>query len=305
MSDERERTPAERVWSQLPAESRPGLCADLSPTDLQSLLLDVSHARASAVTPARLMQRWRADRFVRPGDTDPRLLAQATARLWDCLPDAVSGVELSPVAPLGSCSVVAPVDQNLVVSTVRGTEVVSDPTNVLALVAAQRRQAGEARVDLAAAHRVLRGQTVSAPNAAHFLLFVLVSSARDWGSLRTEAELLVDQLRYWDVALSTLAPGVPATVAVIAFRAAARPLVAEVLTSWSSPTLTVVEDVDRSRAEGYYDPLALRIELGGVEVGDGGFVPWTATLMSDAKERCLISCVAVDRLVSIARAADR
>lgn len=32
-------------------------------------------------------------------------------------------VQLSPVAPLGSCSVVATVDQNKVVSAVRGTEV--------------------------------------------------------------------------------------------------------------------------------------------------------------------------------------
>jgi hypothetical protein len=36
------------------------------------------------------------------------------------------------VTPLGTCHVVAPVSQNRVVSTVRGTEVVSDSTNVLA-----------------------------------------------------------------------------------------------------------------------------------------------------------------------------
>ncbi|MET0692510.1 MAG: hypothetical protein ABWY56_01190 [Propionibacteriaceae bacterium] len=303
MSASRERKPAERVWSRLPAGTERGLREDLSPTDLQSLLLDVSRARAAAVTPARLLHRWRDDRFVHPATTDPRILARATAQLWECLPATVDGVDLSPVAPLGTCAAVASVDQNRIVSTVRGSEVVSDPTNVLALAAAEGRRAGQPRVDLAAAHRVLRGQKFSAPGAqAHFLLFALVSSARDRGSLRTEAELLIDQLHYWELALATLAPGVPATVALTAFDASARPLVADLLTSWSSPTLTAVEDVDRTRAAGYYDPVALRIELAGEEIGDGGFVRWTATLMNDAKERCLISCIAVERLLS--RAAD-
>ena len=34
----------------------------------------------------------------------------------------------------------------------------------------------------------------------------------------------------------------------------------------------------------------------GGEVGDGGFTTWTAQFLSDAKERCLISCLATERL---------
>ena len=41
-------------------------------------------------------------------------------------------VELSPVCPLGTSSVVAGISQHLAVTTVRNTEVVSDATNVLA-----------------------------------------------------------------------------------------------------------------------------------------------------------------------------
>jgi hypothetical protein len=47
-------------------------------------------------------------------------------------------IELAPVAPLGVCAAVALASQNKIVSTVRGTEVVSDPTNVLALECARR-----------------------------------------------------------------------------------------------------------------------------------------------------------------------
>jgi hypothetical protein len=90
---------------------------------------------------------------------------------------------------------------------------------------------------------------------------------------------------------------------VTAFGSTGRSLVADLLTVRSSPTFRVVEDPARTRAAGYYAPLALRIELDGEEIGDGGLVDWTATLMGDAKERCLISCLAVERLVAIAQRA--
>ncbi len=109
-------------------DPRAALETNLPPTDLQTLLLGVVRTRAAALTPAQVMQRWRQDRFVRPSAVDPRRLARLEARLWELLPAGFVGVELSPVVPLGVCSAVAGVDQNRVVSTVRGTEVVSDPT---------------------------------------------------------------------------------------------------------------------------------------------------------------------------------
>jgi hypothetical protein len=109
---------------------------DLSTSDLTTLLLSVASKRAAQITPARLMSGFTASRFTRPAETDPRQLTTVEQWLWGMLPDEFVGVELSPVAPLGVCSVVAAVDQNLVVSTMRGSEVVSDTTNVLALEAA-------------------------------------------------------------------------------------------------------------------------------------------------------------------------
>ncbi|WP_201022754.1 hypothetical protein, partial [Tepidimonas taiwanensis] len=83
------------------------------------------------------------------------------------------------MTPLGTCSTVATVDQNRVLSTVRGTEVVSDPTNALAVEAAVRRSVGDRRrrIDLAAYQRVVRAQALDGPGlSAHFGLFALVSS---------------------------------------------------------------------------------------------------------------------------------
>ena len=42
-------------------------------------------------------------------------------------------------------------------------------------------------------------------------------------------------------------------------------------------------------------------EADELEIGDGGFVGWTAELISDAKERCLISCVAPETLAGLIR----
>ncbi len=291
----------------------------LSPADLQTLLLDVSHHRAAAVTPARLSRRWREDRYVRPATADPRRLWALEARLWELLPRQFAGIELSPVAPLGACSALGPVSQDRVISTVRGTEVVSDPTNVLALEAAARRQRQRQRqqtpgadtVHLACCHRVLRGQPFDEPGLLqHFRLFALVSSARDGGSGRTEAALLTAHLRFWAHALGDLLPGRHAAIRYTVFgfpplrervedtvRPALAPLPAEV---------TVEEDPERQRARGYYERGAIRIDAGAGadlgEVGDGGFTDWTARLLNDAKERCLVSCVSTERLTALVTA---
>ncbi len=56
----------ERIWRVVATAPRAALEQQLSPTDLQSLLLGVARTRAGRVTPARVVRRWREDRFVRP-----------------------------------------------------------------------------------------------------------------------------------------------------------------------------------------------------------------------------------------------
>jgi hypothetical protein len=311
--------PAERAWRRVRADGDPraALESGLSPADLRSLLMDVSARRAASVTPASLLDRWRSDPFVGAAGSDPRQVSRLEARLWRLLPGEFAGVELSPVAPLGTCSALGPVSQHKVISTTRGTEVLSDPTNALALEAAarRRRSPGDVRsprgarspggaVHLAACHRVLRGQPFDAPGAyQHFRLFALVSSARDQGSGRTEAALLAAHLRFWTRALGDLLAGrqTRVTYTVFGFAPLAERIRDTVLPALGPlpPGVTVAEDAARERARGYYDRGAIGIHAGsGSEVGDGGFTDWTARLLSDAKERCLVSCAATERLAA-------
>jgi hypothetical protein len=252
------------------------------------------------------MRRWQHDRFVRPAASDPRRVAAVEARLWQLLPAEFTGIDLSPVTPLGTCTAVAPVSQNRILATVRTTEVVSDSTNTLAVEAAVRRrgQPKEGHADLAACHRQLRAQVFGPGAAAHFRLFALVSSARDSGSGRTEASLLTRHLAYWLDVLETLLPHRQPHIELSVFDT---PVLAERLTDTIRPDLAgrtafLIDKPGRTHGRGYYTGVALRItaDQGKTELGDGGLTTWTAQLTHDAKERCLVSCIATERLTALA-----
>jgi hypothetical protein len=299
-----------RVWARLPDGTGEAL-GGLSATDLQTLLLSVARTRAARVRPADLLRRWREDRFVRPATCDPRTLATVEARMWQLLPAEVDGVELSPIAPVGTCSAVGPVSQNRIVTTMRSAEVLSDSTNALAIEAADRRQRQRTAgpVHLAASHRQLRAQQFGAGISAHFRLFALVSSARDAGSGITQARLLTLHLGYWQRVLATLLPLATPQLRFTLFDSA---VVRERILDSVLPALAgasnaaavpVVEEPDRERGRGYYVDAALRITARHgddvVELGDGGFTTWTAQLMGNDKERCLVSCLSTERITAL------
>jgi hypothetical protein len=157
------------------------LAKGLSGSQLGSLLLDVMRERASARAPKQVLAQYARDRFCAPSPIDLRTALALDAQLLEAA-EGFEAIELSPVAPLGTCSSVAPTDQNRVLSALRMTEVVSDPTNVLALECARRLRAEPAaRVHLATIQRVMRTQPIpKAPGfTQHFRLFVLASGGAE------------------------------------------------------------------------------------------------------------------------------
>lgn len=152
------------------------LAEQLGGSELQSVLLEVIARRAAARTPAEVLAQYRRDRFVAPAAIDQRTSLEVDRHLLAAA-DGFEAIELSPVAPLAACSAVALTSQHRVLSALRGTEVVADPTNVLALEIAARWQRGIGDVHLTTAQRVVRAQP--APRlpgyAQHFRIFVLAS----------------------------------------------------------------------------------------------------------------------------------
>ncbi len=134
----------------------------LPPTNLQSLLLEVYRLRSGQRRPAELLAEVQSNRLVRPGTVPPLCLARWEALAFGLLSQSFEAIELSSCSPLGTSSVVAAAHQHRAVSTCRNIEVVSAPTNVLALLCFLRRRTvllkepkSTARIDLAARHLAL------------------------------------------------------------------------------------------------------------------------------------------------------
>ncbi len=157
------------------------LAAELSGSELQSLLLEVLRRRAAARDLPEVLAQFHRDKFVRPSPIELRASLAVDRHLLDAAAK-FEALELSPVAPLGTCSTMAPTDQHRVLGALRGTEVVSDPTNVLALECAARLRASpEDEIHLTTTQRVIRAQPVpDKPGfAQHFRIWVLASAARE------------------------------------------------------------------------------------------------------------------------------
>src|SRR5882672_9031123 len=188
------------------------LAERLLPSDFQSLMLEVYSRSSSKISPSRLLEQYEHNRFVAPSLADPRRLVEVDRLAWQLLPERYVPLELAPLCPLGTNSVVASVSQKKVVSAGRGTEVVADSTNVLALECAVRRRSmirgNDAReaVLLAASHRLTRAQAFKGPRVwAHFRILSLCAAGRDEGSFGFEARHLVEQISFYVKFLMQLA----------------------------------------------------------------------------------------------------
>lgn len=199
--------PTDRPWASADSESiRDALAQGMAASELWSLLLSVVENRAAQRTPAMVRQQWEHDRFVQPCVVDQRTLNHLDAHLLAAAA-AFEAVELAPLAPLGACSSVALTSQNRTVSTVRGTEVVADPTNVLALECAKRlRAAPGAVVKLTTSHRCVRAQPVpKQPGfAPHFRMFCLVTAGHELKDHALVTDALLEHIRTHVAALDRL-----------------------------------------------------------------------------------------------------
>ncbi len=292
----------------------------LAPTDLQSLLLEVYARRAARQTPARLLEVYEHNRFVRPSPTDPRTFAGFDRLAFSLASPSFEAIEVSPVCPLGASSAVAVVDQDLAVATIRNTEVVSDATNSLALECALRRRErlradarSRERVRLCTSHRQVRAQHFDQPGLlAHFRVFALCTAGRDEGSHRFEVEALREHLEFHLRLLSALEEiGCPASRPRVSMTASLDEIFqgklrAEVIEPLSAafPGARLDLDAEPAAAGGYYERLSFKVHAENhqgtdCELAAGGFTDWTRKLLSNRKERLLISGIGTEMICGV------
>jgi hypothetical protein len=293
------------------ADALTALSERISGADLTTLLMEVVRRRVAGLHPSDVLDQYRRDRFVAPASIDLRRLRGVEDIAIDESAGLFEFVIPSPVVPVGTHSVVAGVNQNNVITTIRSTEVAADPTNALALEAAVRRRVlldddprSSIAVRLAAVQRIVRTQRFDGPRSfAHFSLFGAVTAGRDVGNHAFEIESLVEHVR---------------TLAGIVHRAGAErvqvkltdldgrfgPAVGQVVDALEADDIETVVWPDREAGRGYYPDLCFkliaRIADEDVEVGDGGLVEWTQLLLQNRKERLMISGLGLDRMAMLA-----
>jgi len=315
-----------RVLSVAGRDDLLGLLADrLTGADLTTLLLEVFRRRAERLAPADVLRRYRSDRFVAPATVHFAALRRAEGAMLGALPPEFDVLTLAPVLPLGSHWVTGGVDPRKVIATIRGTEVAADPTNGLALEAAERRgnllresPRSADPVRLAASQRVTRAQLFdgqssrqvsaaggsggSSPRVsfAHFQLLGVVTAGRDTGNSAFEIGHLTEHAGL--AAAGAAAAGAERiTIAITCLSEPGRRVFAQVENALGKLASTeVIQAPERQSGRAYYRDLCFKIfaAAGGqrFEVGDGGFVDWTAKLLGNRKERLLISGYGLDRL---------
>lgn len=287
----------------------------LSQSDLQSLLLQVYRSRSQVLTPQHLLQQYEQNRLVGPATVSPQQVLEFDRLAYSVLPPSFEALELSPVCPLGTNSIVTPLDQNQTVTTIRNSEVCSDSTNVLALECARRRRVKEHRVTadtkLCASHRLLRPQAPNHPGTfPHFRIFSLVTAGRDRGSYSFEIAALVEHLEFYLSLLQTARKS-GFRVAAIRIQIAVfdeirqEVLKTEVLDRLSQKYSAVEFDcvLTEQPEHSYYTAVRFGIyarDSAATEyfLADGGFTDWTQQLLSDRKERLLISGIGSERFIA-------
>ena len=176
------------------------LASELSPSDLQSLLLGVYQTRAGKLDEADIMARARQSPLFAASTIDARLLSRFDRHAFACA-EGFDAMDLAPVCPFGTTSVLGGIDQNNVLTAIRNADVLGDSTPALALECTQRRKNPEDRnavIRLVASHRVLRLQPFDKPGfTPHFRLFALATAGRDIGSDRFEIDSLREHIRFY------------------------------------------------------------------------------------------------------------
>lgn len=282
------------------------LTNQLSFSEFNSLLLEFFRARTKEIDAAKLLRDFERNRFVKPAQVDAISMKELEL---SCLKKAnhygFEPVILSPVAPLGTCSAMAHVDQNNVLTALRGTEVLADATNVMALFLAEKfrqQQDSNTVIRLSSVHRHIRCQHFKNPNySAHFSVCCMVSSGLDTGNYDFEIDEINKHIR---ILLDLLAEFDKKYLSIKFYLKKNALLFREKLINtreviWWDLPCEFVDDF----ASDYYHLVQFKIFYHSqnltLDIADGGLVDWTRRILSNNKHRMCISALGLELFYKI------
>lgn len=175
--------------------------------ELNPIFIKAFRDRVASIKPNEILQdRESKKEFYGVSSMDQRELVKLEADFYEILPEKFNAVEVSPISPLGLNSVITKVSQDVTLSAIRGSEVISDPTTSLVLECAIRRKQQLANkntftelTNLATAQRVLRLQPFDRDKGyeQHFKLFGLCTGGRDKGGASFVVDSAIEHISIW------------------------------------------------------------------------------------------------------------
>lgn len=275
--------------------------AQLPGTELNSILLELFNRRTANITAAEVLAQFNNNRFVAPSTLDVINFKQLELEwLTQAAQQGFQPVMLSPLAPLGTCSSFKTIHQNNVVTALRGTEVMSDATNVFALLMAQQYKQTKSTkpVKYIAAERLVRAQGLSHPgHTAHFGIFCIATGGFNKGNFSFETEQLAEHINVHLALLSSfnkkdLSVKILLKESNENLRAAVQAALAEISNQYAANI--IVQDEPNA----YYNLLQFKTFLhhngNEINLSDGGFTNWTQQLLGNKKHRMLISGIGIE-----------
>jgi hypothetical protein len=292
-----------RIGREVGVPELPAALSRLAPSDLTSTLLHAMRTHVAKRTPAALVRQHERDGTVRPAAIDARVLHRLDGVALDAA-EGFEAVELAPVVPVGTNAVLGGVDQNNVLSTVRSTEVLADPTTALALECAVRRRRGASVVRLCAVARVLRMQPVPPVGGMtpHFRLLALVTAGRADLGHAFEVGAITSHVDVYRRLLGRLGVA-PVDVELSDSRRPVGAPPTEAVSRLVAAVANASFDAHRTQGRHYYDgPMMQGSVVDGfgtrLAIVDGGLVPWTQLLLANRKERLFVSAIGLSLLAA-------
>ncbi len=284
-----------------------------SPSDSLPLLLELARLQAARRRPRDLLTQLERDGFVHASPLDQRLCNRLDALALEAASD-FEAVQLSPVAPLGVCSVLAPTSQDRTLSAQRGTEVVSDPTNVMALMCARRLAATPTQpVRLCTVHQTLRAQALpDKPGfTRHFRLFALVEAGAAQPDDGFEVATIARHIGVFDRVFDLAGPALGCAVRrrfVRVLSTAPRRVLAERAAIALAAALPHLAIERGDLAQPYYDGLRIMYFAeppagDPAPIGDLGLFDWMGKLTANHRLRMVASGMGIQLLPLLYRPA--
>ncbi|HEY9258941.1 hypothetical protein [Chitinophaga sp.] len=285
------------------------LSEQLSSAELSSLLLEVYHQKSMHTSAPALLQQYRHNIYVKPADTDMIVLLEKELQLLRYLKEqGYDPLELSPVAPFGSCSVPGTVNQKKILSAIRHTEVLADATNALALHIAHEHLTNPAtpasgRIRYCTVHRHIRAMQLPPGKGytPHFKIACMVAAGKDTGDYAFERVTFREQLQHIHHLLTSLFE-IEDIYFKIQPRAGYKDGQALIAAATADFPFKMVRDPAPAE-NNYYKGLQFKaiITVAGneIEIADGGLVDWTHQFTGNKKERCFIAGIGLSLLVKL------